>query len=70
MVVLAVDILMIAWVVPWVDDNYSEAYGSPTLQGSPGYVITFLTVFANFIILLGLLAYSRNQQSYPSDRWQ
>jgi len=70
MVILAVDILIITWIVPWVDRNYNEAYGSSSLQGSPGYVITFLTVFANLLILIGLLAYYHNQQSYPSDRWQ
>lgn len=68
--VLAVDILIIAWIVPWVDLNYSDAFGSAALQGSPGYVITFLTVFANFLILIGLLAYYHDQQSYPSDRWK
>lgn len=59
-----VDLLVITKVVPWAE----EISDNPFM--SLGYVVTFLTVFVNFLIAIGILAYVLHGDSYPSDRWK
>lgn len=62
--VVAFDLTVLKWLVPWADKRYVSNYG--TL----GYVFTFLTVVVTMIVFLGLVAYYFQHESYASDRWQ
>ena len=62
--VVAFDLMVLKWLVPWADERYVSNYG--TL----GYVFTFLTVAVTMIVFLGLVAYYFQRESYASDRWQ
>lgn len=63
-VVIAVDILVFMYVVPWAQ----EAVDSPII--SPGYILAFFVILCNFVALVGIVAYVLHGESYPSDRWR
>jgi type II secretory pathway component PulF len=63
-VIVVVDILILTSVVPWAEEISENPYMSL------GYVVTFLTVFANFLVVLGIVAYIFHGDSYPSDHWK
>lgn len=58
------DALIFTMVVPWAEGISKDRFMSL------GYVVTFLTVFVNLLIVLGLVAYMFHGDSYPSDRWK
>lgn len=62
-VTVAMDLLVMIWVVPWADERFHNPFMSV------GYIIAFFAVLCNLVVLLSLLAYMFHQDSYPSDRW-
>ena len=57
------DFVALYWGVPVADEMTTNPYMSL------GYVVTFVVMLANFIIILMMVAYIFHEDSYPSDRW-